>query len=396
MRRRGFGVSRISQAMSVVRGRCPYVVDAVAAVGSLIVGFVVMIFDLGDIAISPSPISYVIVVVACAMLLVRRHRPLAVLLAVSVAQVAVIADTHNDAVLMVCVGVALFTVTRSGRRMSGLLVAVSVAGVLLLSNAVFDDQAIFPESLGAAALLLLPIALGDAARSREERLNTLITTAVEGRVQAERVRIARDLHDVVAHGLATIAVQSGVAAHLIDRDPDHAREALEIINETGRTSLEELRAMVGVLRSTDEAALRPTPADPNDLTDVVAGAARAGVEVRTVVTGRFPPDVSEQCVVAAHRIVQEALTNVVRHAGAAPSTVTLDHGTDSVVVTILNRPGSRATTVNVPSTGVGIVGMTERAESLHGTLHAERRRDGGFEVTAELPYRRIPSNGVAW
>lgn len=385
-------MSRLGHAMSVVTRRRPLVVDAVVAAGSLAVGFVVLFFDLGDVAFSPSPISYVAVVAACAALFVRRRNPLIVLVAVGAAQVAVVADIHNDAALMVCVGVALFTVTRSGQRVTGLLVAVSVGAVLLFSNAVFDDQAFFPESLGAGALLLLPIALGDAARSREERLKALIDTAVEARVHAERVRIARDLHDVVAHGLATIAVQSGVAAHLIARDPDHAREALEIINETGRTSLEELRAMVGVLRSTDEVALRPTPADPNDLTDAVAGAGRAGINVKTVVSGRFPADVNEQCVVAAHRIIQEALTNVARHAGAAASTVTLQHGTDSIVVSIVNKAGAKPTAVAVPSTGVGIVGMTERAESLHGTLHAARRGDGGFEVVTELPYRRIRSN----
>lgn len=379
--------------MNITERRRRFVVDVVLAAVSLVVGLVVLIFGLDDAAISPTPISYALVLGATVVLLVRRRHSLVVLLAAGVAQVAVTADTHTDAALVVCVGVALFTVSRSGRRITGLLAAVSVAVVLLGFIAAFDDQPLFPESLGAAALLLLPIAVGDAARSREDRLRTQIDTAVAARVQAERVRIARDLHDVVAHGLATIAVQSGVAAHLIDSNPDHAREALEIINETGRRSLEELRAMVGVLRSTDEAALRPTPADPNDLTDVVEGAARAGIDVRTVVSGQFPADVNEQCVVAAHRIVQEALTNVARHAGAAASTVTLDHGIDSVTVSIVNQPGTKPSVVAVPSTGVGIVGMTERAESLCGSLCAHRRGDGGFEVVAELPYHRVRSSG---
>ena len=373
--------------------RSSRVVDAGVAAVALAIGLTALVLELGDVAVAASTSSYVELVGACALLIVRRRHPLLVLVAAAVAQVAVTADTHNDAALVACVAVALFTVARSGPRVTALVSALSVAGVVLACIAVLDDQPFFPESLGATALLLLPIAVADAVRSRADRLRTLVDTEVAARVQAERVRIARDLHDVVAHGLATIAVQSGVAAHLIDRDPQHAREALEIINETGRGSLEELRAMVGVLRSTDEAALRPTPVDPNDLTDVVDGAGRAGITVRTVVTGRFPLGVNEQTVVAAHRIIQEALTNVARHAGAAASTVTLEHGAESVVVSVVNGAGSKSSVAAVASTGVGIVGMRERAESVNGTLRAEGRRDGGFEVVAELPYHRPRSIG---
>jgi signal transduction histidine kinase len=256
---------------------------------------------------------------------------------------------------------------------------------MAIGSAALDADRFLPEFLGEVALLAVPIAIGDAARSRADRLSDLIDTEANNRVQAERIRIARDLHDVVAHGLSTITIQSGVAAHLLDQDPGQAREALELINATGKRSLEELRTMVGVLRSTDEAPLRPTPTDPNDLTDLLDGAAHAGITVTTETTGSFPPDVGDSCVVAMHRIIQEALTNVARHAGAAATTLNIDHAADHVEVRITNEGGT-ARNGALESTGVGIIGMRERAESLGGTLTAEPTADGRFLVTAVLPY----------
>ena len=198
-------------------------------------------------------------------------------------------DTGNEVALLPAVAVALFTVARHADRKIGLTVATVIGLVIAVGTAVFDADRFLPEFLGAAALMAVPIAVGDAARSRSDRIRDLIDTEANSRVQAERIRIARDLHDIVAHGLSTIAIQSGVAAHLLDRDPDQAKEALEVINATGKSSLEELRAMVGVLRSTDDAPLRPTPTDPNDLTDLLDGAANAGIIVTVDTTGAFPP-----------------------------------------------------------------------------------------------------------
>ena len=143
--------------------------------------------------------------------------------------------------------------------------------------------------------------------------------------------------------------------------------------------------MVGVLRSTDHVPLHPTPTDPNDLTDLLAGAANAGIDLTAEVTGSFPSGVGDSCVVAMHRIIQEALTNVARHAGAAATTLRIDHGTDHVGICILNVGGA-APAVPLESTGVGIIGMRERPESLGGTLTAEPAPDGGFCVTATMPY----------
>jgi len=201
------------------------------------------------------------------------------------------------------------------------------------------------------------------------------------------LRIARDLHDVVAHGLAAIAVQSGTAAHnLKGHEPDDpVRLALERINQTGKKSLEELRAMVGVLRSTDDLPMRPTPTDPDDLSDLVASAALSGVELSLKVNGGFPPETSEAVVVAAHRIAQEALTNIARHVGPTTATLRLHHQSDRVLLRVNN--GSSVEPLSaVASTGVGIVGMRERAESVGGSLETVELPGNSFEVRAELPY----------
>jgi signal transduction histidine kinase len=286
--------------------------------------------------------------------------------------------------------VALYTVARHGSRKAGLVAASVGAVVVSLGSAVLGDEPFFVELLSELAQGFLPIAVGDAVRTRADRVRELIDAEADARVQAERLRIARDLHDVVAHGLSTIAVQSGVAAHLLDRDPEHARQALETINATGKTSLEELRVMVGVLRSSDDAPLRPTPTDPNDISELLTGAANAGITVTHTVEGRFPDDASDAAAVAFHRIVQEALTNVARHSGTASATLQVQHQDDLVELVVRNT-GPRSTPTTSGSTGVGIVGMRERAESLGGSLHAAPTEDGGFQVVATIPYVRHAS-----
>ena len=359
-------------------------------VGDVLLAVAVTAFAVSALAIGDDDatgLSYVIALVSGGSLVARRTFPVAVLAAVVAGRLVVIWDVGNDVALMPAAVVALYTVARHGDRAAGLVTASVFAAVMGVVAAALGDEAFLVELLGEGALAFLPIAVGDAARTRADRIRDLIDTEVEARVQAERLRIARDLHDVVAHGLSTIAIQSGVAAHLLDRDPSQAREALEVINATGKASLEELRAMVGVLRSTDTSDLSPTPRDPNDIGDLIASAGRAGVEVTAETTGAFPADVSDAVVVAVHRIVQEALTNVARHAGSVATTVHIDHDDDHVVVEVCNERSSGPRS-DVASTGVGIVGMRERAASVGGHLDAGPTPDGGFTVKAVVPYHR--------
>ena len=375
----------MNAAVQRVRERSPGYTDMI--VTAVVVAFAIfgLLFDWGEGDSDPNALAATIAILAAAAVWFRRWNPIALLLLVAAAHLLLAWDTGNEVALLPAVAVALFTVARHADRKIGLTVATVIGLVIAVGTAVFDADRFLPEFLGAAALMAVPIAVGDAARSRSDRIRDLIDTEASSRVQAERIRIARDLHDIVAHGLSTIAIQSGVAAHLLDRDPDQAKEALEVINATGKSSLEELRAMVGLLRSTDDAPLRPTPTDPNDLTDLLDGAANAGIIVSVDTTGSFPPDVGDSCVVAMHRIIQEALTNVARHAGAAVTSLRIGHRADHVEVHITNEGGA-APNIPLESTGVGIIGMRERAESLGGTLTAEPAAGGGFHVTAVLPY----------
>ncbi|MFW2381908.1 MAG: sensor histidine kinase [Acidimicrobiales bacterium] len=379
--------------MNVLAGR-PRVQDAVLAGSAAAFAVAAVAFDLGDADSHSSPLAFVLVAVAGIGLLARRRSPMAVLGVVVVARLIMTWDTGNDVALIPAAMIALYTVTRTGDRRRSLAVAVSAAVVMMVAVAALNSDEFVQELASEAALMFLPIAVGDAARSRADRIRVLIDTEAAARVQAERFRIARDLHDVVAHGLSTIAIQSGVAAHLVERDPRQAKESLEIINATGKHALEELRSMVGVLRSTDEEVpLRPTPSDPDDLSDLLAGAANAGLTVTTELHGGFPPDVGDACIVAMHRIIQEALTNVARHAGQVAVDLVIHHGVESVRVQIVNDPGSSSAPGSIPSTGVGVIGMTERAEALGGTLRAQKTAVGGFEVDARIPYHRRISLG---
>ncbi len=377
--------------MNVLAGH-PRLQDATLSGLATVFAVVAVLGDFGEAGADANPLGFVLVAVVGAGLLVRRRYPVVVLGVVVAARLIMTWDTGNDVALILAAMIALYTVTRTGDRRSSLIAAIGAAVLMMVVVATANTEEFAQELASEAALMLLPIAVGDAARSRADRIQDLIDTEAAARVQAERLRIARDLHDVVAHGLSTIAIQSGVAAHLLDRDPDQAKESLEIINATGKQALEELRTMVGVLRSTDDdVPLRPTPSDPDDLSDVLAGAANAGLTVRTEVHGDFPSDVSDACVVAMHRIIQEALTNVARHAGSVPVLLKIQHSSARASVQIVNQPG-RSVVSAVRSTGVGVVGMIERAEALGGSLRARETADGGFEVEATIPYHRASTS----
>jgi signal transduction histidine kinase len=364
--------------------------DVLVALAATVSTFVAVAIQSETDGGSMDATTIVLIGAAGVSLIWRRRWPIAVLTVVVACHLLVTIDSGSEIGLTAALIVALYTVARLGNRRTALLVAsLTAIGSAIAATAIHPGESFAAEIIGELGIVLLPVAVGDALRTREERLADRIETEAQARVQAERLRIARDLHDVVAHGLSTISVQSGIAAHLMDTNPDHARQALEVINTTGKHTLEELRAMVGVLRSTDETPLRPTPNDPNDLTDLISGAQAAGLDVHTIVTGTFPPDVSDASVVAAHRILQEALTNVIRHAGPVPVNLRLTHGREELTMDVQNQPGAPAT-ANGASTGVGIVGMTERAESIGGKVTAAPTADGGFTVQATLPYRRHP------
>jgi signal transduction histidine kinase len=283
--------------------------------------------------------------------------------------------------------VAFFTVVRAGQRLVALIsLLVGYFSFLFLGSAFGVDRApTLVAAAGLAAWLLVLFGVAEMARARQERaIATAHSRAEEARRQAseERVRIARELHDVLAHNISLINVQAGTALHLMDNQPERARSALSAIKDVSKETLVELRAVLGLLRQVDEDVPRAPAPSVSHLDDVVARSAAAGLTVRVDVEGarqRLPASVD----LAAYRIVQEALTNVARHAGAASATVHVTYGQRDLIVEVTDD--GRGNTATSSDGGNGIPGMRERAAALGGTLQAGSNLDGGFRVRAWLP-----------
>ena len=251
--------------------------------------------------------------------------------------------------------------------------------------------------LAIAAWLLVALAGAEGVRARRERFVAVRRAReLQARSQAdeERLRIAQELHDVLAHNISLINVQSGVALHLMDEKPEQARIALTAINEASADALREVRSVLGVLRGTGGQAPRAPTAGLDRIDDLVSRTTAAGVRVTLEVHGERRP-LPASIDLAAFRIVQEALTNVVRHAEAAGATIELTYGPDELTVQVDDdghgpdaSDGRREVPVPVPDDeggGNGIPGMRERAVALGGTFDAGPRSNGGFRVRARIP-----------
>ena len=252
-------------------------------------------------------------------------------------------------------------------------------------------------ALAIAAWLLVALAGAEGARGRRERFaQAKRARELQARRQAdeERLRIAQELHDVLAHNISLINVRSGVALHLMDEKPEQARIALTAINDASADALREVRSVLGVLRGTGEHAPRAPTAGLVRLDDLISRTTAAGVGVTLEVHGERRP-LPASIDLAAFRIVQETLTNIVRHAGASAATVELTYRPDELTVQIDDNghgPGAsdgrrEASAGGREGGGNGIPGMRERAAALGGTLDAGPRPSGGFRVRARIPLR---------
>ncbi|HZP54196.1 sensor histidine kinase [Actinocrinis sp.] len=301
--------------------------------------------------------------------------------------------------------IALFTLAdRTGRRVAnpaafGIIAAVALAAPLGLPRETLALTVVMP-----IAFLLLPLALGTTARTKRAYLEAVQARAefaeqtreqeARYRVAEERMRIARELHDVVAHHLALANAQAGTAAHIARTRPEQVREILAELTSTTSAALRELKATVGLLRESDDpdAPLQPAPGLAQ-LPDLAASLASAGLKVVVTTEGTARP-LSPGVDLTAFRIVQEALTNVTKHAATDTAYVQLGYGHDRLTITVTDnedgagRPApaaAAATAAQTPGGGFGLIGMRERANSVGGQLQAGRRPEGGFQVAAELP-----------
>jgi signal transduction histidine kinase len=274
-------------------------------------------------------------------------------------------------------------VSRSSRRASLVLLA-SIVLVVSAATTVWTAQVAWPRLtvlLPGAVVVIGWVAGVLAAQYRvyAESLRVQREAEVRRTVTDERLRIARELHDVVAHSMSVITIQADMGRLVLDRKPDVAGAALGVIETTGREAVVELRRMLGVLRAEGTAPLAPVPGLA-ELDGLVERTSAAGVGVDVVVRGT-PRPLRAGVDLSAYRIVQEALTNVVKHAGATSCRVAIEYGDDVVIVEVIDqgRGGTPA-----PG-GHGLVGMRERALLCGGELTADPLPGGGFRVAARLP-----------
>lgn len=335
--------------------------------------------------------AFLVVAAAALALAWRRRRPVAILTftVTCVAAYSLLGYVNGTAVLDVMV--ALYTVATILPGRGAWLAGALTVAALMVSTAVDNPfgpagGAFFLIPAEAAASVSLGVAVGSrraylrAVEDRAEQAERTREEEAARRVDAERLRIARELHDVVAHTLSMINVQAGAAAHVAHAQPERAAEALEAIRVASKEGLHEMRAILNVLRQADDAdGTRPAPG-LGLLDELVAAATRAGLSTRVDVEGsprRLPPSID----LAAYRIVQESLTNALRHAGAAEATVHVAWHEDGLVIEV--RDTGRGP---LPGTGRGhgLEGMRERATATGGAFSAGAGEDGGFRVRAEL------------
>jgi signal transduction histidine kinase len=317
----------------------------------------------------------------------RARAPVAVMVATLAPGLVYWALDYPRGPIWLAAIVAFVSAVFMGRRLPAwILLGVAWAGLVFLPHLTNDDSApTVGKAIGIAVWLFLLGEFAEIARSKRERhLELQRAEREKARAQAgqERLLIARELHDVLAHNVSLINVQAGVALHLLDEQPERARPALEAIKEASSETLREMRSVLDILRRPGEQPPRSPAAGVAGLEELVARTKAAGISVDAQVTGA-PRDLPASVDIAVYRIVQEALTNVARHAHPGAALVRLAYSDESVEI-VVEDDGLRAARPNGYG-GNGIAGMRERVAALGGEFSAGPRPDVGFRVRARLP-----------
>ncbi|WP_338071014.1 sensor histidine kinase [Actinomadura bangladeshensis] len=339
--------------------------------------------------------GWTLMAVACGALYFRLSHPIAVAVVTFAACGVFYPLTEPDGPLVIAFVIALYTAAAEGHLLSaGVLAAVSITVTVIADRRDDINHLADAASFLLAGWFVAVIAIGGVVRNRRAYLREAEERArvaergreAEARRRAveERLRIARELHDVLGHNISLINVQATAALHGLRREPERAEDALTAIKQASKDTLREMRATLGVLRQVDEAApVTPAPGLAR-LAELTSGISAAGLTIRTKIEGD-PRPLPAEADLAAYRIVQEALTNVTRHSSASTATVRVGYADDEVTVSV--EDDGVPSSAGASGDGSGIRGMRDRAASLGGALEAGPGPDGGFAVRARLPLR---------
>ncbi|MDG4860594.1 sensor histidine kinase [Streptomyces sp. T-3] len=343
-----------------------------------------------------------VLLLAASLLLLLRHRhPVPVVFGVAAATMVYLGAGYPYGPVFFCVALGVFAAIVAGQRWAAWgAIGMLWLGHLLIAHWLYrwlppstDHGASWGGELVVAAWVVAIAAVAELARNRREQWakeRVEREQAAKRRADEERLRIARELHDVLAHSISVINVQAGVGLALLDSDPEQARTALTTIKSASKEALGEVRQVLDTLRTPGDAPRAPAPG-LDRLPELVQQAASAGLTVDLATEGaraKLPPSTD----LAAFRIVQEALTNVVRHSGSRHARVLVRYdGRKSLELSIDDDgPAGQG---DAGGSGNGLAGMRERAAALGGTIEAGPRADGGFRVRAVLPQRHEAKEG---
>lgn len=377
-----------------LRGK-PFVADSLLAVALFVVDAAAFV---SSAETSNWALFVVVAVAVSAPIAWRRRHPRVVAAAVLAASLfstfggVAAGETTNLHPSLLALPIMLYTLVAYVGRPEGAVYMVAVAVDAAIGLFAFDQ-----EPIGALLFTVMMYALAwvaaeflGARRAYDEAVEARLVVAeydrdrrAEEAVAMERTRIARELHDVIAHGVSVMVVQADGASYAIRKDPERAEQAVANISATGRAALAELRRTVALLRTTPHVDDMPLYGTAG-LAKVVDMMSRAGLNVELEQTGNLD-DISPAISLGVHRLVQESLTNVLRHGGHAPKAhVSVVRRDEDVLVEIVNS-GTGPTAPSVEGTGNGLLGMRERVAVLQGTLDVGRIDDGRWRVRAELP-----------
>ena len=374
----------------------PSVADAALTLACIVVMHVeIPLNDKAEWSIAGS----VAIVAASLPVLARRAAPITAYVVAFVLLFGIIETVSVYNTLAFPVVLCAFTLAnRYGRRAALVTAVCTVPVVLVILQTTSPHPLISWGTAQNLALVALPLTLGVAAHDRRAYTTVLIERAEEAertreeealrRVDEERLRIARDVHDVVAHAMVTINVQAGVGAHLIDHDPAQAHATLRIIKQVSGDALTDLRSMLGLLRAGETGVVEPVQrlADLPALAETLAAAGLDLTVDLDPATGSLPASVDA----TGYRIVQEALTNTLRHAGPTSARIRVTRTPDWVDIDVLDDGGVPQRDLQETGTGNGLRGMRERAGAIGGRLEAGPRPEGGWRVRASLPTAGVP------